>query len=286
VDNKIETKIILYAYDNKHTKMTKIHSEPNDYRILVDNNCDELQLSEYISKLKPHPNVLNPYACVKEEGKMWLLYKVSAKGTTLRSYILDRPQVTRLSHRIFNHHLTPVQTLLQLIDGYEFLLNNHLLTNQSNINPDYIWIDPDENTVFVINTIEAMTNEKKLITTFWSPEMLSKYNHAAFYDDTVEGNYESINTLASKLKRYHTRPSSSSTVYSLGLVMYFICAKIEPFEGTRVYVYEKPPMHFVHNERMKNDILIAINSDVSERPTLQQYREYLLDTHTPGCVIL
>jgi hypothetical protein len=267
--------------------MTKIHSEPIDYRILVDNNCDELQLSEYISKLKPHPNILNPYACVKEEGKIWLLYKVSAKGTTLRKYILEKPQVTRLSHRIFHYHhkLNPVQTLLQLIDGYEFLLNNHLLTNQSNINPDYIWVEPDDK-AFVINTIESMTNEKNLSTTFWSPEMLSKYNHAAFYDETPEGQYKSINTLASKLKRYDTRPSTISAVYSLGLVLYFICAKREPFEGTRVNVYEKPPMQFVRDEQMKHHILTAIDSNVTERPTLQQYREYLLDTHIPGCVIL
>lgn len=265
--------------------MTKVHNEPNDYRILVDNNCEEVQLSEYINKLKPHPNILNPYRCIKEGKKLWLLYKVSEKGTTLRSYILDRPKTTRLTHRIFHHHLSPVQILLQLIDGYEFLLNNHLLTNQSNINPDYIWIEPDENAL-VINTIESMTNEKNLSTTFWSPEMLSKYNHAAFYDDTPEGHYESIHSLASKLTRYDTRPSTISTVYSLGLVLYFICARREPFEGTRINVYEKPPMQFVRDERIKHHILTAIDSDVRERPTLQQYREYLLDTHIPGCVIL
>jgi hypothetical protein len=274
--------------------MTKIHNEQTesiDYRVLVDNNCDEAQLSEYISKLKPHPHILNPYACVKEDNGLWLLYKVSTKGTTLLHYILDKkPQViSRLSHRftgLFHHKLNPLQTLLQLIDGYEFLLNNHLLTNQSNINPDYIWIEPDENTVFVINTIESLTNEKTLNTTYWSPEMLCKYNHAAFYDETVEGQYKSINTLASKLKRYDTRPSTISTVYSLGLVMYFICARREPFEGTRVDVYEKPPMQFVRDERMKHHILTAIDSDVRERPTLQQYREFILDSHLSGCVIL
>jgi hypothetical protein len=273
--------------------MTKIHSEQSetiDYRVLVDNNCDESQLSEYISKLKPHPNILNPYACVKEDNSLWLLYKVSANGTTLRKYILDKkPQVTsRLSQKIidiFHHsHLNPEQMILRLIDGYEFLLNNHLLTNQSNINPDYIWIEP--NAAFVINTIESLTNEKTLNTTFWSPEMLSKYNHAAFYDETVEGQYKSINTLASKLKRYDTRPSTISTVYSLGLVLYFIVAKREPFEGTRVDVYEKPPMHYIHDERMKRYILTAIDSDVKERPTLQQYREFILDSHLSGCVIL
>lgn len=116
--------------------------------------------------------------------------------------------------------------------------------------------------------------------------MLSKYNHAAFYDDTVEGKYESINSLASKLKRYDTRPSTISAVYSLGLVLYFICARREPFEGTRVNVYEKPPMQFIHNDRIKHHILTAIDSNVTERPTLQQYREYLLDTHIPGCIIL
>lgn len=269
--------------------MTKIHTETIDYRVLVDNTCDEEQLSGYISKLTHHPNILNPYACLKEDNKLWLLYKVSAKGKTLRSYILDKPPPQRLSLQIsgmFHHKLNPVQTLLQLIDGYEFLLNKHLLTNQSNINPDYIWIEPNENAAFVINTIESLTNEKTLSTTFWSPEMLCKYNHAAFYDDTVEGEYKTINSLASKLKRYDTRPSTISTVYSLGLVLYFIVARREPFEGTRVNVYEKPPMQFVRDERIKHHILTAIDSDVRDRPTLQQYREYLLDTHIPGCVIL
>ena len=268
--------------------MTKIHNETAeliDYRIPVDNACDESQLSEYISKLKPHQNILHPYACVKEGKSLWLVYKVTAKGATLRTYILDKPKTPRLSHILFHsNRLNPIQTLLQLIDGYEFLLNNHMLTNQSNINPDYIWIEPGEK-AFVINTIESMTNEKMLSTTFWSPEMLSKYNHAAFYDDAPEGQHASVNNLASKLKRYDTRPSTISTVYSLGLVLYFIVAKREPFEGTRVNVYEKPHMHCINDERMKQYILTAIDPDARERPTLQQYREYLLDSHLSACVI-
>jgi len=267
------------------------------YRKMVSNNCDELQLSEYIKTIPTHSYVLNPVACIKEDKQIYLEYNVSSKGMTLRRFILDEAKVTnnnRLTKRItgFLHHkkhLNPIQTLLQLIDGYEFLLNKHLLTNQSNISPDCIWIEPDEHghlTAFVINTIESLTNVKSLNTTYWSPEMLCKYNHAAFYNDTPEGHYESIYSLASKLSRYDTRPSTISAVYSLGLILYFIVAKREPFEGTRVNVYEKPPMHYIHDEHMKRNIFTALDSDVRERPTLQQYREYLLDTNISCCVIL
>jgi hypothetical protein len=279
--------------------MTKIYNEPTviEYKIKITNKCDEDQLNEYINRLPQHPCVLNPVRVVRENREMWLAYKVTTKGTTLQKYILSKPahlHTGRLTARIsglFHHkkQMNPIQIMMQLIDGYEFLLNNHMLTGQSNINPESIWVEQDDGgnmIAFVINTVESMTNDKSLNTTYWSPEMLSKYNHAAFYNDTPEGHYESINSLASKLTRYDTRPSTISAVYSLGLVLYFIVAEREPFVGTRVNVYEKPPMYYIHDEHMKRNIFTALDSDVRERPTLQQYREYLLDANISYCVIL
>ena len=53
----------------------------------------------------------------------------------------------------------------------------------------------------------------------------------------------SIQSLTSRLKRYDTRPSTISAVYSLGLILYFIIARHESFIGTRVNVCEKPFMN-------------------------------------------
>jgi hypothetical protein len=277
--------------------MTKIYNEPTitEYKVKITNKCDEAQLTEYISNMSEHPCVLNPNRVFRENREMWLTYKVSTRGTTLRNYILNKPahrHTGRLTSRIsgmFHHkkRLNPIQIMMQLIDGYEFLLNNHMLTGQSNINPDSIWIEQDDSgnmIAFIINTVESMTMGEydSTNTAYWSPEMLSKYNHAAYYDTTP-----SIQSLTSRLKRYDTRPSTISTVYSLGLILYFIVARHEPFIGTRVNVYEKPFMHFIHDERIKKHILIAIDSDVRERPTLQQFRD-IIDPKksTTGCIIL
>jgi hypothetical protein len=277
--------------------MTKIYNEPTitEYKVKITNKCDEAQLTEYISNMSEHPCVLNPVGVVRENREMWLTYKVSTRGTTLRNYILYKPahqhtgSLTSRISGIFHHkkRLNPIQIMMQLIDGYEFLLNNHMLTGQSNINPDSIWIEQDESgnmIAFIINTVESMTMGEydSSNTAYWSPEMLSKYNHAAYYDTTP-----SIQSLSSRLKRYDTRPSTISTVYSLGLILYFIVARHEPFIGTRVNVYEKPFMHFIHDERIKKHILIAIDSDVRERPTLQQFRDIIYPKKsTTVCIIL
>jgi len=277
--------------------MTKIYNDTTsiiEYKIKIKNKCDGTQLNEYINRLPQHPYVLNPVSVIRDNKNMCLAYKVTSKGTTLRNYILDKSSAShtgRLTARIsglFRHkkRLSPIQIMMHLIDGYEFLLKNHMLTGQSNINPDSIWIEPDDNgnmIAFVINTVEFITmNEYDLNTAYWSPEMLSKYNHVAFYDDTPA----SFQSLSSKMKRTDTRPSTISVVYSLGLVLYFIIVQRDPFEGTRVNVYDKPPLHFIHDERMKLNILKALDSDMRERPTLQQYREYLLDADISSCVIL
>jgi hypothetical protein len=279
--------------------MTKIYSEPTviEYKINITNKCDEDQLNEYINRLPQHPCVLNPVRVVRENREMWLAYKVTTKGTTLQKYILSKPahrHTGRLSARIsglFHHkkRLNPIQIMMQLIDGYEFLLNNHMLTGQSNINPESIWVEQDDSgnmIAFVINTVEAMTMGEydSSNTSYWAPEMLSKYNHAAFYDTTP-----SIQSLTSKLKRYDTRPSTISAVYSLGLILYFIVARHEPFEGTRVNVYDKPPMQLIHDELIQKYILIALVSDMRERPTLQEFREFIDPTKNTamcsGCII-
>ena len=277
--------------------MTKIYNEPTitEYKIKITNKCDEEQLNEYINRLPQHPCVLNPVRVVRENREMWLSYKVTTRGTTLQKYILNKPahrHTGRLTARLsglFHHkkRLNPIKITMQLIDGYEFLLNNHMLTGQSNINPDSIWIEQDDSgnmIAFIINTVESMTMSEydSSNTAYWSPEMLSKYNHAAYYDTTP-----SIQSLSSRLKRYDTRPSTISAVYSLGLILYFIVARHEPFEGTRVNVYEKPFMHFIHDDRIKKYILAAIDSDVRERPTLQQFREIIdPQKNTTNCIIL
>ena len=82
------------------------------------------------------------------------------------------------------------------------------------------------------------------------------------------------------LKRYDTRPSTLSTVYSLGLIMYFIITATDPYVGSRIHVDERP--NLTKMSPLYNKIIwIATHPDPKDRPTLKEFRVMVIAARTP-----
>jgi hypothetical protein len=275
--------------------MTKIDTE-KVCKIQITDTFDEEQVIEYISKIQKHPNVLSPSGITRDGKSSWLYYNVSPNGMTLRALIEKKQlQHNRLTSRLFHFmKIDPYKIILQLIDAYEFMLNNNLLLGQSNINPDCIWVEHEENSsqlkVYVINTIETIVNCEVSDKNYWSPELFSKYKAVTFYPTEFKQPFIVQQKNTNKLVRNNTRPSTITSVYSLGLIMYYIVTHKDPFDCYRLYANDKPYMSEIQDKDLNYSITIALDSDIRERPTLQQYREIIISNQKKSkrrkCTIL
>jgi hypothetical protein len=279
--------------------------EETDYSLTLSNiqYSDVTQLQDFISNLPKHPNVLSPLRVdIISKQRVCLHYKVSKRGMTLRNWVKQQQQAghnirmtfTNVNTR-FAHKITPYDIILPLIDGYEFMLNNNLLLNQSSINPDFIWVDYDQHehgklVIFAINTLETLAVDYcGTIDTdknYWSPELLGKYNHFKFYatdsehDQLFDSNHGHVvirqQQTMGGLKRYNTRPSTLSCVYSLGLVFYFIVAKHDPFPEQRIHVFDRPEIDVIKysiNPVFAKRIWTATEPQLNDRPTMNDWKE-------------
>ena len=165
--------------------------------------------------------------------------------------------------------------------------------------------------VFAINTLETLAvnyygtvddSDKN----YWSPELLGKYNHATFYANDFAIAHElknangiqpqgSLNSNSmTKLKRYNTRPSTLSCVYSLGLVFYFIVAKHDPFHEKRIHVLDRPEIDVIKysiNPIFAKRIWTATEPELNNRPTMNDWKESILgdlnaDLSKRTCILL
>jgi hypothetical protein len=224
--------------------------------------------------------MLKPYSTYKEGVYKYLVYKVTTQGKTLREFITEvnkQPIRTsfRSSIRKREHKLNPLELLLKLIDICEGLLVRNKLLSQSHINPDLLWVDFDKNNNIQIKLLDILdcdvANENIKETLYLSPELLGKRNHAL---------YNKTDTKKISLNRYDTRPSTLSSVYSIGLVLYFIVSNADPYEGSRVDVNERPHLNEIQPTYAKL-IWIATNADPKERPTLSEYRDIATNMLNP-----
>jgi hypothetical protein len=197
------------------------------------------------------------------DNRLYLSYTVLTNGMTLRDfvklqYINNRRTILSLVTKRYS-----IDILLQLIDACEYMLKNNLMVSQSCLNPDLIWIDNYSNTLRARIIYTQGVNVRDDIM-YWSPELLSKYKYVNYYDVKKQ----------TCLKRYDTRPSTLSSVYSLGLILYFIEAKENPFENcARVDVYQRPYTSEL-NTTVANIILMTTD-DIKERPTITELRDYI-----------
>jgi hypothetical protein len=254
--------------------MTKVHTHVHelvDYLLPVESD-------EIIFDILDDPRMLTPYRTVRENGQQYLVYRPTSFGKTLRSYMTDVNKLRKFTtfRTSFTKRatLSHIELLLKLIEIYEFVLSKNRLLSPSHINPDLVWIDYDElggirvQILDLVNSNPVYDHNEKL---YWSPEMLSKYTAVTYYNVDRQ----------LSLKRCDTRPSTMSTVYSLGLLLYFIISAEDPFVGSRVNVNERPPSLLWINPTYGRLIFIATHHDPKQRPTLSEWRDTILSLTSP-----
>ena len=261
----------------------------------VMNNCSNFHVYE---KINTHPNILLPYSIQRGINQTTLLYKVFKNGMTLREFINKKPSRSTLRNTILTnskHSIKPLEIILQLISAYEYMLSNNMVLPCFSMNPDYIWIQYDESgkqQVLVINVFENILMDKcdycvNSNKNYWSPETLGKYNHIMYYSDN-SSNSEKINefkiNLKSKIKksssvvaRDYSRNSTIGSVYSLGLILYFMILHKDPFEEHRLHEDDTPDFTDINeNNDLIKIIKFATITDVVERPTLLEFKDFIV----------
>ena len=260
-----------------------------DYRIQV-----YYKDAPILSEGGDNPHTISPYRIQKEGYNIYLVYLVTNRGKTLRNLIegINQPRQQSSFRRTFrntfnrNLRINIFDLLLKLIDTCENLLISNKLLSQAHINPDLIWIDYDNNNNIIIKWLDILecdtVYENRSETVYWSPELLSKRNHILYFNNQISENYPD-NTQIKKhmsLKRYDTRPSTLSTVYSLGLLLYFIVMGKDPHVGPRIHVDERPDLVNV-SQLYSKIIWTATEPDPKGRPTLKEFREIVIIARTP-----
>ena len=123
--------------------------------------------------------------------------------------------------------------------------------------------------------------------------MISKYNHKMYYSDPdVQIPQCVMNYKSTKgFKRYDTRPSTLSSVYSLGLILYYIAMNEDPYVGHRTFADERPYRMHELNIKLSKLIWTATDPDITARPTLQEWKKQIVAAATNynkkySCVLL
>ncbi len=228
--------------------------------------------------------MMYPYKMERNKGgEMELVYKVSDCGSTLREFIHKIHTAKAPKRLSFRKEKTidPLDLLMQMIELYDQLLSSNKITNQSFINPDLIWITKDHH-IKVIYTWDMDLITDRNLKLYWSPELLGKHTQLMYAN--IDAGIQKQQTL----KRYDTRPSTMSCVYSLGLVFYFMIMGHDPYDGHRIHVYDRPTMTLM-NPVYGRLVWNATDSDVKQRPTMKEWREMVQGTKgTNGgqCVLL
>jgi len=275
-----------------------------DYEVIIPNSimndCSNFHVHE---KVNIHPNILSPYSIKRGINQTTLLYKVFKNGMTLREFINLKPSRSTLRSTILTNSkrsMKPIEIILQLITAYEYMLSTNMVLPSFSINPDYIWIQYDESGkqhVLVINVFENILMDKcdyciNSNKSYWSPETLGKYSHMMYYSDN-SSNSEKINefkiNLKSKIKksssviaRDYSRNSTFGSVYSIGLILYFMTLHKDPFDDHRLHEDDSPDFTDMIKNNKNNDLIKIIKfatiTDVVDRPTLVEFKEFIIHT--------
>ena len=279
--------------------MNSVHStdmyKPIDYEIIipnsVTNDCSNFHIYE---KINIHPNILSPFSIQRGINQTTLLYKVFKNGMTLRDFITKKPIRNTIRNTIrstfaIKQVIKPLEIILQLISAYEYMLSINMVLPSFSINPDYVWIQYDElgkQQVLVINVFENKLMDKcdygaNSDKNYWSPETLGKYRHTMCYSDNNSNSEKIIDfkfkKSSSTVAREYSRNSTIGSVYSIGLILYFMTLHKDPFEEHRLHEDDTPDFTDINeNNDLIKIIKFATITDVVERPTLLEFKDFIV----------
>jgi hypothetical protein len=260
--------------------MTQVTPINDEFRLKVYSlSLDKPNICDLSNEFMMYPYKLERTA----GGEIEFVYKVTDGGSTLRDFI-TKLHTTKSKKRISfrkENTINPPDLLMQMIDVYDVLLSTNKITNQSFINPDLIWITT-EHRIKVIYTWDMDLITDRNLKLYWSPELLGKHTQLMYANIDAGIHKQQV------LKRYDTRPSTMSCVYSLGLVFYFMITGDDPYEGHRIHVYDRPDMTMM-NPIYGQLIWSATHSDVKQRPTMKEWSEMVKETKGTkwnNCILL
>lgn len=224
----------------------------------------DVRLQEYISSIPQHPNVLNPYNCILvSQQATSAFYKVSKQGMTLYDFV----QSKKLKQK------TIADIILQIIDGYNFLIKNRLILSECSINPKYIWVEYNKHGklgVYIFNTLEHLsTNNFGTVAydkKYWSPELTNRYSNYL----SMSTDIKTVNT--PKMRRTNTCVSNISCVYSIGLIIYFITSRQEPLTIN----INRPILTSIVNEDFHDCIFLSTEERVDDRISIDELKSRVL----------
>jgi hypothetical protein len=248
-------------------KVSVIPYEETVYELGLSNMqyCSNEYLQEYISSIPQHPNVLNPHICIlHSQRSSTAYYTVSKQGMTLHDFVKSK--------KVKKSHMTDI--ILQIINGYIFLIKNRILLTECSISPKFIWVQYDTSgklCVYVVNTLEQLSKDNfgtvNYDKKYWSPELTSRYRS---YIGLDIDNKSEVNIY--KLKRTNTCVSNISCVYSIGLIIYFITSTQEPLETNMC----RPILTSIIDPVYSDCIIHSTEDKVEHRPTLEDLKEMIL----------
>ena len=227
-------------------------------------NIDEI--NDSIASVPSHSSILCPTIAIVEDQCLYLKYQVCESGSTLRDFITK--EKTRNARRTITFNtIRPVALILQLIEIYEFMILNDMLTGQPNVNPDNLWVDQDETgnlQIFVLYTMEHNIGNVYRANQgreYWPAEIAKEYN-SLFYNDDFNPTLIWCNT----------RSTPINVTYSLGLVLYFIVTGYDAFDKYRLHPSEMPVIGPSISEYIKKLILSATDTNYKTRPSLSEWK--------------
>ncbi len=263
----------------------KIHAT-REYKYMISDFYSKSvdDINDAIPEIPTHPNIIIPHTATIENKCLYLHYTVCTSGMTLRDFI-EQVNSSKVNVRttVYNalHRVKPIAMILELIQIYEFMISKNMLIGQSNINPDNIWVEREDNghlKIYVLYTLESR------IECQFRTNTCKKYLPSEIVKEQIRILDNELTK--PKLTRIDTRATPINVVYSLGLILYFIVSGKDAFDHYRFDPFEKPFIGNGVNALVSKLITSATEPDYKNRPSLSEWKKQMTERKSAACIML